>query len=258
MSEEEITLWLYVDTEDDNIPVENAIRYRDSLDFYMALAIAAEEVFLIIVDSGEAAEFTVNSIQVINLTLEDLRRRSILTLPRSIFKDEGTVRGWADDFFTSFAPNLQRALRREAASHLRALARIRLERRGVPGHVGKQIFDDYLSDVGERMRNFLSLVGPHGQMPGNKKTLTILARQALRTARKFKLLRDYYEHINLYLRQNHPRLASNSGEALRKRFGRLGIDLKALISESDEFRKQKVLISKKLGTLVNEPDGGRL
>jgi hypothetical protein len=90
------------------------------LDFYMAVSITAEEVFLIIVDSGEAANFTVDSIQVINLKLEDLRRRSILTLPRSIFKDEGAVRGWADDFFTSFAPNLQRALRYAAASHLRA------------------------------------------------------------------------------------------------------------------------------------------
>lgn len=86
----------------------------------MAVSITAEEVFLIIVDSGEAANFTVDSIQVINLKLEDLRRRSILTLPRSIFKDEGAVRGWADDFFTSFAPNLQRALRYAAASHLRA------------------------------------------------------------------------------------------------------------------------------------------
>lgn len=237
MSEEETSLWLYVDTEDNSSPVENAIQYRDLLDFYMAVAITAEEVFLIIVDSGEAANFIVDSIRVINLKLEDLRRRSILTLPRSIFKDEGAARGWADDFFTSFAPNLQRALRYAAASHLRALARFHLERRGVPGHASQQIFNDYLRDVGEQMRNFLSLVGPHGRVSVNKKTLTILAREALQTAPKFNLQRYYYEHINSYLHKNHPRLASNSGESLRKRFGRLGINLKALISELDRVKK---------------------
>jgi hypothetical protein len=258
MSEEEIMLWLFGDTEGNGISVENAVRHRDLIDFHLAVAITAEEVILLIIDAGEAARITADSLGAIYLTLEDARRHSILTLPRSIFKDEGTVRGWAGDVLTSFEPNLERAIRQETASHLRALARFQLERRGVPGHAGKQIFDDYVRNSGERMRNFLSLVGPHGQVPGDKKTLTILARQALLTAPKSDLQRDYYEHINSYLLKNHKDLASNSGESLRKRFKRLGIDLKALISESDELKKHRALISKKLGTIIIESGGGKL
>lgn len=249
MSEEEFPLWLYSDGDD--IAIGRVYRHSDLIDFYLAVVITADEVSLIIVDSGAV-------MNPMGLTLEDVRRCSILTQPRSFFKDEGTISGWADGLVDSFALNLQRALRQEAASHLRALARFHLERRGMPGHTGQQIFDEYLSHVGERMRNFLSLVGPHGEVPGNKKTLTFLTRQALRTAPKFNLQRDYYEHINSYIRKNHPRLASNSGEALRKRFGRLGIDLKVLISESNKFREQRVLISKKLGNVISESDGGKL
>ncbi|MET0649193.1 MAG: hypothetical protein ABW208_21500 [Pyrinomonadaceae bacterium] len=249
MSEEEVPLWLYSDADD--IAIGRTYRHSDLIDFYLAVVITADEVSLIIVDSGA-------SMNPLGLTLEDVKRCSILTQPRSIFKDEGAISGWADDIVNSFAPNLERALRQEAASHLLALARFYLERRGAPGHTGQQIFNEYLSNVGRRMRNFLSLVGPHGEVSGNKKSLTNLARQALRTAPEFKLQRDYYEHINSYALKNHPRLASNSGEALRKRFGRLGIDLKVLISESNKFRGHRVLISKKLGKVISKSGGGKL